>query len=254
MFNARVLFEDELRKRGYAFSIDAESGRHALEIGGGRMLVSLDYLQRDVAKDGDTGRVSRFVDAIVASSGASEAKLSPDQLYWCLEPSDYEDRAEFRIAMSDRVDRVLVHVSADRSLVTWVTLAMLEALGLSETDAGARAFTNLGLALSEASVEFQDIDGVRLGFIDTTLPFKAALALAPNLREVVGAVLGWPLMAVMPDRDFLYLWAVRHREFVQRVAGVVVREYTQASYPLSTEVFEISDEQIRAIGAFPTGA
>ncbi len=100
----------------------------------------------------------------------------------------------------------------------------------------------------------KDIDGVQLGFIGTPLPFKASLILAPNLREVVGAVLGWPLMAVVPDRDFLYIWGARHTEFVQRVGGVVVREYSKASYPISTEVYEITDQKIRAIGEFPKGA
>ena len=97
------------------------------------------------------------------------------------------------------------------------------------------------------------IDGVQLGFIITSLPFKASLILAPNLHEVVGAALGWPLMAVVPDRDFLYLWAAQHTDFVQRVGGVVVREYSQASYPISTEVYEITEKSIRAIGAFPIG-
>src|SRR6266404_156026 len=87
---------------------------------------------------------------------------------------------------------------------------------LSESDAAAKAFANLGLALSEATIESQDIDGVPLGFISTTLPFKASLILAPNLREVVGAVLGWPLVAVVPDRNFLYLWPARHTDFARR--------------------------------------
>jgi hypothetical protein len=186
----------------------------------------------------------------VASAGESEAALSADQLYWCLEPSDYEVRADYRVVMSDRVDRVLVHLSADGGLITWVTPAMLDSLCLSEADAGAIAFTNLGRALSEASVESQDIDGVQIGFLGTSLPFKASLILAPNLRDVIEAVLGWPLMAVVPDRNFLYLWAARHTAFVQRVGGVVVREYSQAPYPISTEVYEITDQTIRAIGEF----
>lgn len=252
--NIRALFEDELQRRGISFTIDAESGRHVVEVGGGRMLVSLDNLQRDVAGDGDLGRVSWFVDSVVASSGVSEAALSAEQLYWCLEPSDYEERAGFRVAVSDRVDRVLVHLSPDGRLVTWATPAMLSSLGLSESDAGAKAFTNLGRTLSEATVESKDIDGVQLGFVCTSLPFKAALILAPNLREVIGTVLGWPLMAVVPDRDFLYVWAARHQDFIQRVGSVVIREYSKASYPISTEVYEITDQKVRAIGAFPTGA
>lgn len=249
--NIQAIFEDELRRRGFVFSIDAESGRHAVEIGGVSMLVSLENLQRDVASDGEVGRVERYVDALVASSGEFDDTVSADQLYWCLEPSDYKERADYRVAMSDRVDRVLVHLSGDGQLVTWVTRPMLTSLGLSEVDAGARAFTNLGRALSEASVEAQNIDGVQLGFVNTSLPFKASLILAPNLREIVEATLGWPLMAVVPDRDFLYLWAARHTDFVPRVGRVVVREYSQAPYPISTEVYEITDKVIRAIGEFP---
>ena len=254
LMDVRELFEDELRRRGLTFSIDPQSGRHELEIGGGQMLVSLDNLQRDVGRDGDAGRVSRFVDAVVASSGESDNSLSADQLYWSLEPSDYEERADFRVAMSDRVDRVLVCVSADRRLISWVTPSMLDSLGLGEADAGARAFANLGLALSEASVHVEDIDGVQLGFVNTVLPLKASLILAPNLCDVVGPMLGWPLMAVVPDRDFLYLWAARHTDLVQRVGSVVMNEYSQASYPISTEVYEISDEEIRAVGEFPREA
>jgi hypothetical protein len=251
--NVRASFEDELRKRGVAFHFDAESGRHSLDLGGGHSLISLENLQRDCAEDGDFGRVSRFVDAIMSASCASEDALTADQLYWCLEPGEYEERADFRVEVSKRVDRVLAHLSTDCRLITWVTPAMLEQLNLSEAEAGARAFANLARALGEAKLEFQDIDGVRLGYIATSLPFKASLILAPNLRKVVGTVLGWPLSAVVPDRNFLYLWAAQHSDFVQRVGRVVVREFSRSSYPISTEVFEITHLEVRAIGEFPTG-
>ena len=169
----------------------------------------------------------------------------------CLEPNDYEVRADFRAAVSDRVDRVIEHVSSEEGLLSWITPSMLGSLGMPESEASARAFANLSRALSEATIETEEIDGVQLGYIGTPLPTKASLILAPNLREVLAPVLGWPLMAVVPDRDFLYLWDARHADFVQRVGGVVAREYSRASYPISTEVYEISDQGIRAIGAFP---
>lgn len=252
--NIRTLFESELHQRGFPFSIDAESGRHAIEIGGGRMLISIENLQRDVAADGDTGRVSRFVDALLASAGAAGCELSAERLYWSLEPNNYEQRADILEVVSDHVDRVLVHLSVDPPVITWVTHAMLDSLGLSESAAGEKAFANLGCALRNATIDFQDIDGVRLGFITTSLPFKASLLLAPNLREVAEDLLGWPLMAVAPDRDFLYLWAARHTDFVQRVGNVVVREYSQASYPISTEVYEITDQDIQSVGSFQSEA
>lgn len=249
--NVQSHFESELVRRGIEFTVDADSGRHAIDIDGTSLLVSLDNLQRDFSRDGDLGRIPRFVDTILESTQQFEKTLSPDQLYWCLERNDFEVAADFRTAISDQVDRVLVHLSSDGKLVTWMTPPMLSDLGLSEADAGTAAFNNLAIALDKASIESEDVDGVALGFITTELRFKSSLILAPNLREKVEAFLGWPLLSVAPDRDFLYLWSAAHSDFAGRVGHVVVREYLSSSYPISTEVYKISDAEIIAIGAFP---
>lgn len=240
-----------MERRGVLFSIDPDSLRHVIKVGGRRSLVWLENLQRDVAGDGDIGRIARFVDAVLDSLAESDSSLSADRLFWSLEPNDYVEGAEFRVALSDRADRTLVSVSADKRLITWVTRGMLDALGLDEVAAAEKAFMNQARALQEAEIRIKEIDGVGLGLIGSAVPFKAALLLAPNLREVFGTKLGWPLLAVVPDRDFIYLWAAEHSDFVRRVGGVVVREYLSASYRISTEVYEVSDEGIRAIGEFP---
>lgn len=244
------LFEEELANRGVAWSIDAESGRHCIEMNGGRMLVSLTNLERDVASSDDTGKIARFVDAIFESENATSDTPSAERLYWILEPNDYVEKPFFREAVSKRADRVLVHLAADRKLVTWVTPDMLQMLDLTIDQAEAVAFHNLERALSEATLETSDHDDVTLGYIATPLPFKTALILAPNLKKVLGQTLGWPLLAVTPDRDFLYLWAARHSDFSSRLGEIVVREYAEAPYPISTEIFELSDLGVRASGAF----
>jgi uncharacterized protein YtpQ (UPF0354 family) len=250
--NTRKLFEDELQRRGIRFSVDSESDRYHLDIAGWDALISVENLHRDLTKDGDIQRVPRFVDAVLASLQKSEMQVSADRLYWCLEQHASAAPADFTVPLSDRVDRVLVHLSEDDRLITFVTADMQAKLGLSKEDAADRAFQNLARALTAAKVESQEIDGVVLAYFATSLAFKASLMLASNLRESLEPAVGWPLLAVAPDRDFLYLWGARHRDFVPRVGGVVVREFAKASYPLSTEVYEISDRGIRAIGEFPT--
>ena len=173
--SVRILFERELQNRGLRYTIDIESGRHAIEVGARQLLVSLDNLQRDVERDGDTERVSRFVDSIAGATSVSAGLCSADRLYWCVEPNDYEDMASFRVPLSDRVDRALVHLSADGQLITWATPDMLEALGLSESDASSRGFTNLARRLTESTIEYEEVDGVQLGFIDTRFPSKLLL-------------------------------------------------------------------------------
>lgn len=250
--NPRQLFEDELQRRGIGFSIDPESGRHVLDIGAIRILISLVNLERDLARDGDTGRVARFVDTVLESASVTPPEeLSAEGIYWALEPNDYEEPADIREPLSRKIDRVLVHVTADGARISWVNRAMLEKMGLSEAEAREKGFDNLARTLDEASIEWSDVDGVRLGHLITDLPFKASLLLAPNLRKVVEDQIGWPVMAVAPDRDFLYFWAAEHAQFAGRLGSVVVREFKGAAYPISTEVYEVSDDVFRAVGAFP---
>jgi len=251
MIDVRELFEAELRTRGVDATIDPESGRHAIAIGGARVLVSLENLRRDVASDADTSRVVRFVDAIFASASEARDVVDPAKLFWCLEPRSHVDKAEFLVQLSDQVDRVLCHWSIEAGLITWVTDDMLEKVSLDAKGAAARAFENLDGELREAKIEVSDIDGVRLGMIATRLPFKSSLILAPSAAAVLAPVLGWPLLAVVPDRDFLYLWADRHAEFTARVGSVAVREFQEAAYAISTEVFRLDDTGVHAVSAFP---
>ena len=99
-------------------------------------------------------------------------------------------------------------------------------------------------------MEWQEFDTVRLGFFNTQLPFKSPLLLAPNLKSHVADVIGWPLYAVVPDRDFVYIWSGEHADFAERVGGVVLEQYAASPYPLTTEVFEIGDAGMIAIGTF----
>jgi hypothetical protein len=246
----QALFEAELRKRGITFSIDPDDGRHAIKLGDWNLLVSLDNLRRSYELNRDASEIGRFVDTCLAPPKTDEDETFVDRLFWCLEPNDYQENSELRVAVSDRVNRVLVHFSSSGTNITWVTPGMLNEHGLTESDAFDAAFANLAREVSNSPLFPKDIDGVELGMIGSGLPFKAALILAPNVKEVWGERLGWPLLAVVPDREFLYFWAERHTDFVGKVGHVVVGEFDQAPYPISTEIYRISDEGVKAIGEF----
>lgn len=251
MSTVRKEFEAELRRRNIAFALDKPSGRHRVELTSGSALISLANLEKDVAADGDLSRVTRFVDTVLGSVARSEDALSPDRLLWLLEPNDYVDKPELRVIVSDKVDRVLVQLAADRSEVTWVSQSMIERARLSFDQAGQVASQNLDRELEISKLEFTQIDDVRLGFLAATQPVKASLILAPSFRKKVEEEIGWPVLAVTPDRDFLYFWAASHKSFAGRVGRVVVREFGKASYPISTEVYLIDETGIKAIGEFP---
>ncbi len=249
--SAARLFEAELRRRKISFAIESASGRYVVQCPDGERLVSLENLDRDYARDGDESRISRFLDTVL--SPLPEIPPWPQaqsSVFLALEPNDYEERPEFRIAVSERIDRVPVLFDRERNGLIWITTEMLADWQVSLAAVEAAAYANLDTALAKAKIAYDDIDGARLGFLDTSLPFKSALILAPQLRSVVSSVLGWPLYAVVPDRDFLFLWDTAQKELIGRVGGVVMKEFSQAAYPLTTEVLEITDEGISAIGAF----
>ena len=172
-------------------------------------------------------------------------------MMFCLDASDYDEPPPLRTRISDHVDRVPVHSDTSRGTITWIDQRRLDEWQVSLEELAAEAFANLARALSEAKLEHFESQGVRIGYFATTLAFKTALLLAPNLKQVVEPVLGWPLLAVLPHRNFVYLWNAAHEEMINCVGAVVVKEFKAAPYPLTTEVFRISDEGIEAVGAFP---
>jgi hypothetical protein len=214
--------------------------------------VSLDNLTRAYGQERDISKISRFVDTILGMpADVHDWADARNGMFFCFEPSDHAERSDFRMPLSDHVDRVPVHWNASGNHITWLTQHMLDGWQISLSDAIARASENMAGALAQANIERWEAAGGWIGSLTTETPFKAALILAPNLKEIASPLLGWPLLAVFPDRDFLFLWDAANHEITNRVGHVVVEEFNAAPYPLTTEVFRIDDDGIAAIGAFP---
>ncbi len=244
--DAPHLFETELRRRAIPFDVDGR--QYLITLSTRQLLVNLDNLQCQLRDDGrDAERAASFAEAVI-SAGETHAPIA-EQIFWYLEPNDYVESATYRYAVSPRLDRVLAHVSGDGTLISWVTDADLRQLGLTPEAADDLGWANLDRLLEAARVETRPIDGVSIAFLHVDFPSKASLILAPSLRELVADAVGWPVLAVLPDRDFLYLWSADHRDFASQIGRTVLHEYDQAPYPLSLELFEI-DDAVRPIGAF----
>lgn len=246
---ARELFEAELIRRGVEYSATRWPGQYEVRAGRRPLRVSLDNLARQLdGGDQDAERVAWFTDQILAA--AAPADLTADRLYWLLQPSGDAEQAWHRASISPQLDRVLTHVSADGVLIHWISDQHLAAMNLTTRQASERAWANLDIALRGAEISTLDAPGnVTMAVITTTLPSKASLLLAPSLREVISPVTGWPILAVAPDREFVYIWNARHRDLIPRLGPVVIREHARAPHPLATEILYISDT-IRAIGAY----
>lgn len=238
------LFEEELQRRGISFEIDAASQRYCFTRDEGVFSVCLDNLEREFQKDSDPDRIVRFIDGILKPA----SPLSADQIYLFLEPSDYEKLAEFRHPLSDRLDAVLSCFSSRN--IHWLTSEDLSQLGLTEAEATTLALDNLDRAASETKVAVRHVKGVKLGLLETSFPSKPSLLLARGFRALIEPHLGWPLLAIMPHRSFLYLWNAEDRSFTEIVGPLVVGEYQKGGWPLSTELFRLDEHGLKAIGEF----
>ncbi|MFX1238849.1 MAG: hypothetical protein ACFFAS_16440 [Promethearchaeota archaeon] len=79
---------------------------------------------------------------------------------------------------------------------------------------------------------------------------KASLILSPNLKERVKSFIEWPILALVPCRDFVYVISEENIDLVEKLGSIVLKEYSQSGYPITTEVLKISDDDINVIGKY----
>jgi hypothetical protein len=146
---------------------------------------------------------------------------------------------------------VLTLTDADQTKITWVTPSMCAEWGTSVEQVASAAFANQDRLLSEIELEVAEADGKALGMVPLESPYKASVIFAPSFRGFVEKVLGWPVIVVIPCRDFIYVIADKS-PLLNRIGSVVVKEFQTSGYPITTEVLRISDDGIEALGRFPT--
>jgi hypothetical protein len=245
-----TLFLDELARRNLEAKLD-EDGNHTLDACGLSLKISLENLSRDFERDRDPDRVVRFVDTILNILMLPDWPQAEGRIRWQPEPSDHQFGDTLRDAVSDKVCLVLVYVDPSEAQIRWLTPADAEKWNKTRDELMAAAQKNMDRILGQTKVETAAVEDHQLGMLSNEITaFKAALLLCPNLRKLVEPVLGWPVFAVMPCRDFVYLLKQKDEPLLGRMGQVVVREYQKSGYPISTEVFEITDQGIRALGDF----
>jgi hypothetical protein len=244
------MFELELVRRAIPFVADAEpvAGRYVVTLQGRDLLVDVSNLRRGLSGDDrDSGLVSEFVDGIVFAADPHE--VVSDELYWCLDRNDYTIQPAYRSEVSAQVDRVLTRIVAGGRLSMWATVADVSVLSERGQDAMQVASANLDAAVLGAQLHTDQVDGAILAYFESSFEAKASFLLASSLQEIVAPVLGWPVLAIAPARDFQILWSADRQDLADRLGRVVAREHLGSPHPLSTELFRIGDG-IEPLGAF----
>jgi hypothetical protein len=225
-------------------------------IGGWSASVYLGNVRRRVdAGEPLEAAVAHFVRVLALPRGPiTDAGTLRAGLRLLLERREVLDPPVVHRVLSREIALVLAWTDPDETSVRLLTWDDLAGCSLQREDAWAVAGRQMDALLSETPIEVDQVAGSPVAMLATESVFKASLIAAPSLREHAEPLVGWPLMAVVPCRDFAYLLPDGASELVGRLGSVVLREFNESPYPLSPEVFRISNEGIEAIGTFGDSA
>jgi hypothetical protein len=255
-----TLFERRLRSRGawFAFDVDTDTYRIA-NADGLESAISLSNAVREFAGDGDIYRAIRFADNMLLAVGyPKDWSTVRHQVLWDIQSSMLEGQSDLTYHLSDQTHQVPVIFDPETKHILFLDSHMLIEMNVREEMVEQAAYENLCAEAWNAVFIVREYAGVKYAIVTTHLPSKASLILAPNLREIVEPNLGWPLFAVIPRRDFMFLYDARcfdrgAEDIFKKVPGlgnIVLEEFELGAYPLSTEIFKITDQGVRAVAEY----
>jgi hypothetical protein len=245
------LFKKAIAGYGFVISSITDDERVCVVKGDFELTVSLDNLRKEFAQENDENVISEFAEAI-ASAGEEIPtwEVAKDKVFPSFFPSDYDYGEFVNFPITEMFNTVFVY--EEKLSKKWIDEAQVERWSIDNETLVRHANVNLDKEVEKASLEVELIEGKRLGLLETTEETKkSAFLLSKKLKEIVIKELGWPIYAVIPVRDFVYLFSEEDSEFfIERVGGVVLQEYNESGYPITTEILKCTDDGIVAIGKY----
>ncbi len=164
---------------------------------------------------------------------------------------DFEEAVVTKL--TNDTSAVLVWAPPDEEIIVWLRRKNLSDWLTEEVEATQLAREGLDRLLADINLVPQVIDQQHsVALFETDSVFKASLLLAPGLRAKVEPLLGWPVCAVAPCRDFVMLFRDGDTDLIPKLAGIVAHEYEgDPNHSLTTEVLRVWDDgKLEALGSF----
>ena len=212
-------------------------------------------VRRNFERSHDPAVVDHFISMLRDSTRTADLPAWPDAasgLFPMIESTEVQfESTVIARPLSGKTIVALVHYSPETHSVHFITPVDLGAWKITEQQAWAAAEAAMAKTVGTYRVEVREGGEFPVGLIHAPEPYKASAILSAALKERLKDTLGWPVYAVAPCRDFVMLMRKKDHGYLGRVGDVVLREFKDSAYPLSTEVWELSDAGAKAIGEFP---
>ena len=243
---AAEVLEDIAESEGLTIESADDSGLYHVKTSNGPMGINLDNVQHQYLASGDWRTIRTFIRRLMSSSHDLPA--------W----EDVRKRILYKTAAAvPELAHVLHSVVTEKlwravvldepEMVRFVRPPDLKQWGIGEAELHAAAEENMARLLLQMELDVHHVDGKRAGFF-TEGPFNSASAIfCSNLKDLVRERIGWPVLAVVPNRDRICLVAEGDVGLLERISGLVCEDMN-GPYALTPEVLRISDEGIECIG------
>ncbi|TPG45420.1 hypothetical protein [Flavobacterium pectinovorum] len=244
-------FKTQLESKGLTIdSIDKE-GFIIINVEESELKVSLDNVRRNYERDNDESYITDLVNTIVSHSSKKEGWESiKDKIYVQFFPNDFEFENLIHEKVTNEFSKVfMVNTNnnfsfiSDDDLIDW---------DLDVEELKNQVNLNLDTFLDKVKIEIEDIDNHKLGMIDIEeVWLKSACLFSSKIKDLVKNNIGFPFYAVIPVRDFCYIFGEQDFEyFSERLGSVVVEEYEKSGYPITTEILKFSETGVEAMGKY----
>lgn len=244
-------FKNQLESNGLSVDSIDEDGFVYVSIGETDLKISLENVRRNYERDSDESHINELVDVIVSHSLKNDDWESlKDKIYIQFIPNDFDFENMLNKKVTNEFSKVFVlNINNGFSFITKEELSDWKK-DLNELE--KQADFNLGRLLDKVKIEFEDIDNHKLGMINIQeVSLKSSCLFSSKIKNLVENNIGFPFYAVLPVRDFCYIFAEEDFEyFSQRLGPVVLDEYNNSGYPITTEILRFSETGVEAIGKY----
>jgi hypothetical protein len=249
-------FREQLEQSGLKIdSIDNENLIH-INVDGNNLEISLENVRRNYERDSDESHITDLVQTILSylsyPADVPNWENSKNNVYIQLFPNDFDFNNLISEKVTDEFSKI--YAVSENEKLTWISADNLKKWKITELDLIKQADLNANELLAKTKIDFETIEDRKLGMIEVEKTFlKSSLLFASKIKEKLKADIGFPFYAVIPVRDFCYIFSEKDFDFfANRIGTTVVKEYQNSGYPITTEILFISENGITAVGKYPT--